>query len=94
MAYFAVEYGYAEEPDRLTEHRPAHQAFLRGLLDEGTLLAAGAYTDAPAGALLLLRADSAAAVGTILDADPFREKCLITERRIRAWSAAIGPWAS
>ncbi len=93
MPYFAVQYSYADEPEKVTQHRPAHRSFLRGLLDEGTLLAAGAYTDDPAGALLLLRADSADAVGAILDADPFRAQDLITHRTIRAWSAAIGPWA-
>ena len=94
MPYFAVQYNYADEPAKVAEHRPAHRAFLRGLLDEGTLLAAGAYTDDPAGALLLLRADSVEEVNAALDNDPFRRHALITDRTTRGWSAAIGPWAN
>ncbi len=93
MPFFAVHYTYADDPERVAEHRPAHRAFLQGLLDQGTLLAAGAYTDGPAAALLLFRADSTAAVEELLSGDPFRHRGLVTESRIRPWSAAIGPWA-
>ena len=93
MPYFAVHYAYADEPEQVAEHRPAHRAFLGGLLDHGALLAAGAYTDDPAGALLLFAADSTEAVREILSADPFQQRSLITDFAIRPWSAAIGPWA-
>jgi hypothetical protein len=94
MPYFAVLYTYADAPADLDAHRPAHRAFLRTLLDAGTMLAAGAYTDEPAGALLLFQADSADEVDTILAGDPFRAQGLVTGQVIRGWSAAIGPWAA
>ena len=62
MPVFAVHYRYVDQPAVVTEHRPAHRDFLRGLLDRGIVLAAGAYTDGPAAALLVFRADSAADV--------------------------------
>jgi len=93
MAVFAVEYRYADQPAAVTEHRPAHRAFLQNLLTKGFVLAAGAYIDQPAGALLVLRGDSAEDVATILDDDPFAHLGLITNRQIRPWSAAIGPWS-
>lgn len=93
MPYFAVQYTYADAPDEIHAHRPDHRAFLRELLGDGILLAAGAYTDEPPGALLLFESDSAEAIQSILQGDPFAQNALITEHTIRAWSAAIGPWA-
>lgn len=93
MPAFAVHYTYDEQSDARAEHLAAHRAFLRDLLDEGILLAGGAYRDEPPGALLLFRADTAADVGDILDRDPYRHEGLVAAREIRLWSAAIGPWA-
>ncbi len=93
MPYFAVQYTYADAPAGIAAHRPDHRAFLRGLLDDGTLLAAGAYTDEPPGALLLFNCDSVEAVESILRDDPFAHNALIIDHTIRGWSAAIGPWA-
>ncbi|MHA7132891.1 YciI family protein [Oerskovia turbata] len=96
MPIFAVTYTYADRPVVLDEHRPAHRAFLRGLLDAGTLLASGPLAqDAanPAGALLLVDAPDEATVTTTLDADPFARENVITRRAVRPWSPVIGPWA-
>ena len=57
MPVFAVHSSYADRPDGVTAHRPAHRAFLRELFDQGVVLAAGAYPQGPAGALLVFRAD-------------------------------------
>lgn len=48
---------------------------------------------APAGALLLLRADSAHAALRLLDADPFRGAGVIAARSAREWDPVIGPFA-
>jgi uncharacterized protein YciI len=93
MPVFAVQYRYVDRPAVVTEHRPAHRDFLRGLLDQGIVLAAGAYTDGPAGALLVFRADSAEAVERLLQDDPFRQLDLVEGYDIRAWGQAMGPWA-
>jgi uncharacterized protein YciI len=93
MPVFAVHYRYVDRPAEVTEHRPAHRDFLRGLLEQGTVLAAGAYTDAPAGALLVFRADTEREVARLLESDPFQRLGLVQDCQIRAWGQAMGPWA-
>jgi uncharacterized protein YciI len=93
MTVFAVHYRYVDEAAVVTEHRPAHREFLRGLLDRGIVLAAGAYTEGPAGALLVFRGDSAADIAKVLEADPFQQLGLVQDCQIRAWGQAMGPWA-
>lgn len=62
MPVFAVTYEYDERAGARDAVRPDHRAFLRGLNDEGVLLASGPLSGAPGpGALLLLRADDEAA---------------------------------
>jgi len=93
MPVFAVHYSYVDDPARVTEHRPAHRDFLRNLLEAGTVLAAGAYTAGPAGALLVFRGDSEEQIAQLLQADPFQQLGLVEDCTIRAWGQAMGPWA-
>ena len=93
MPVFAVQCQYVDQPDVVTEHRPAHRDFLRGLLDQGIVLAAGAYTDGPAGALLIFRGDSQEHIARILLDDPFQKLGLVQDCQIRTWGQAMGPWA-
>ena len=93
MPVFAVHYRYADDPDALAEHRPAHRQFLRELLDRGIVLAAGAYPEGPAGALLVFRADAEQDVARLLEADPYLAHGLIAGTEIREWTQAMGPWA-
>lgn len=87
---FRVEYRYdpalAAKRDEL---RPAHRAFLGELFDAGTILIAGPFTDGTGG-LFLVRGESAEAVGTLLDADPFAQAGLVAERRINPWTQIFG----
>jgi uncharacterized protein YciI len=92
MPVYAVHYSYADRPDEVTAHRPAHRAFLRGLFDNGVVLAAGAYPERPAGALLVFRANSTEHVARLLDEDPFRRHGLVTGCEIRTWGLAMAPW--
>jgi uncharacterized protein YciI len=93
MPVFAVQYSYVDEPDAVTQHRPAHRDFLRALLEQGVVLAAGAYTDGPAGALLIFRGNSQEHIAQILAEDPFQQLGLVQDCNIRAWGQAMGPWA-
>jgi len=96
MPIHAVTYVYPDRPADLDATRPEHRAFLRGLHEQGTLLASGplaATDDAPAGALLVLDADSPEAVLAILDEDPFARAGLVAGRTVRPWSPVIGDWA-
>ncbi len=93
MSLFAVHYSYVRDAPLLDQHRPAHRAFLRGLVGSG-LQAAGAFpgADEPA-ALLLVEAASSEAVAAMLDADPFLLHGAISERRIQLWDPPIGVFA-
>ena len=96
MTTFAVEYTYdvTRTADRDTL-RADHRTFLRGLLEEGTLLAAGPWLDnAAPGALLLVVAEGAEEAQRLLDDDPFHRAKLITHRNARAWNPVLGPFES
>ncbi|MDT0164435.1 YciI family protein [Actinotalea sp. AC32] len=109
MTSFAVRYTYADRPERLDAVRPEHRAFLRSLLEAGTLLASGPLVgpsteqaagedghegDAAPGALLLLRGRDVAEVLSVLDDDPFARESLVAHRSVRRWDPVIGPFAS
>jgi uncharacterized protein YciI len=101
MTTYAVTYVYADDAAALDAHRADHRAFLRGLHEAGTLRASGPQpavasgdgTTAPAGALLVVEADSPDAALGALDADPFRTHGLITERSACEWTVVIGGFA-
>lgn len=93
MPVFAVQYTYVDDPEVLTEHRPAHRDFLRNLLERGIVLAAGAYTEGPAGALLVFRGDTEQDIAALLAKDPFQQLGLVQDCQIRTWGQAMGPWA-
>lgn len=107
MTTFAITYTYDERTAARDELRPAHRAHLRGLHDDGVLLASGPLAPgalvveqgrtealhAAAGALLLVRADSAEEAVRLLDDDPFWTGGLISTRTARPWDPVIGPWA-
>lgn len=106
MPVFAVQYTYDDRAELRAQVRPAHRAFLRGLLDEGALLASGPFAGPtttagdgsvaeaePDGALLLVRAASTGAALERLALDPFAEHGLLAGVSARAWDPVLGPWA-
>jgi len=93
MTVFAVQYTYDDRAQRRDEVRPAHRAYLARLLDLGSLLASGPFgDDGPAGALLVVSAESGDEVADLLDADPFVREGLVAHRVVRAWTQVFGPW--
>ena len=93
MTVFAVQYAYDHRSSRRDEVRPEHRAYLGGLVDQGTLLASGPWSDGDPGALLLVSADSVADVDRLLDADPFVREGLVADRTVREWTPVFGPWS-
>lgn len=93
MPVFAVEYAYDDRAQERDAARPAHRAFLRELLQDGTLLASGPLTDG-SGALLVVVADDDDAALAVLDADPFRAAGLVRSRTARGWAPVLGPWSA
>lgn len=88
MSVFALNYTYGGPAEILAEHRPAHRAFLRELHERGVNLASGPLGDD--GALIVLRAESAADVERLLQDDPLVVHGAVTEHEIREWSVTIG----
>lgn len=90
---FAVQYHYVPGlSDQREVHRAAHREFLVSL--GPAMVAAGAYVDDPAAALLLVQSDSAGAVRDLLDGDPFKQHGLIASTDVHEWSCAIGERAA
>lgn len=89
---FAVHYIYdPQRAEDLARIRPAHRTFLRGLFDEGSLLASGPYASGEA--LIIVKADTADAALALLDADPLNEAGVIAQRSAHQWQPVISPWA-
>jgi uncharacterized protein len=92
-----VTYRYTDTPEQAekrAEVRPTHREYLRGLADQGLLLASGPYApDEPPGALLLYRADAKAAVEDAVAKDPFSTGGLVAEATITEWVPGTGPLA-
>jgi uncharacterized protein YciI len=92
MGTFAVTYAYtANSSAGRDEHRPHHVEFLQEQFDVGTLVKSGPFgpEEAP-GALLIIEADSKAAVEALMDQDPFYRNGLVAQRSIRQWNIVFG----
>ncbi len=98
MPVFAVHYTYDPAADQAQQrilYEPAHRGYIRELVSEGVVLAAGRYTDeSRPGALLIFRGDSADQVAGHLRIDPYVVHSLVTNADIREWTAALGQWAN
>ncbi|WP_068276408.1 YciI family protein [Aldersonia kunmingensis] len=93
MSLFTVHYTYAETTIAgRDEHRPAHRDWLRSLLDQGTVVSAGAYEDGT-GALILIEGTDTDSVRSLLDADPFVVEDLVDEIRVQRWQPALGAFS-
>lgn len=91
MTIYAVTYRYADNPEVIAQHRPAHRDYIATLLGEGGLIASGRTEggDTPS-ALLLFEADSVGEVEKLLDPDPFWTLGVIQKREIVEWILSSG----
>ena len=91
MPIYAVTYRYANQPEVIAEHRPAHREYIASLLSECGLIASGRTEggEIPS-ALLLFQADSVAEVEKVLDPDPFWTLGVIEKREIVEWILSSG----
>lgn len=90
MSIFAVEYIYGPEAEAArVEHRPQHREWLAALADAEVVLASGPYDDG-AGALLIFRAESEAAVQELVSQDPMTRGGGVTGMKISGWTPVIG----
>lgn len=86
---WAVFYKYGQDDssaERREILRPLHRNFLLELNSRGLLPAFSRFTDAgPAGALLIAKGESAAAVFDMLQNDPYQDQGLVLGVNIREW---------
>lgn len=73
MAKFVVLTTFASQELR-AQHRTEHRAYLKSLVDQGSLLLAGPFDDEESGGLLVFESESADAVRAMMEADPFQTK--------------------
>lgn len=90
MAIFAVQYTYIDDAELVQKHCPEHREFLTKKHEEGHVLLSGPKVAEPAGALVIVRGDSADEVGKLMDGDPFNNYGIITDRSITEWNVVIG----
>ncbi len=87
MALYALEYRYTD-PGIRARVRPQHLAYLRSLLEDGTLVMAGPWADG-SGALVLFHAEDDDQASSIVDADPYTVEGATTDRRLREWTVVL-----
>ncbi|WP_315092688.1 YciI family protein [uncultured Cellulomonas sp.] len=94
MPTYAVRYTYDERTDVRDLVRPEHRAYLSALVEHGTLLGSGPFTEGDPGALLVFRAESPEAVAAILADDPFVREGVVAHTDVRSWDVVLGPWSA
>jgi len=81
--------------DGWTQHLQSHIAFLRQMLEEGSLRASGPLPEAPVrGGFLIVKADTRAAVDALIARDPFSTEGLIDGLIIQEWDPLFGAFAA
>ena len=81
---YAASIEYSQDAAVVEAHRPAHRAYLTGLLDQGKLFASGPYADG-SGALIVYEADTPEEADAILKADPFHQAGVFLTWTVRPW---------
>ncbi len=88
MALFILTYGY-NETDQRAARRDDHVAYLKKLVADGALVAAGPYEDKTGGVILLRAEDKAAAEALVAD-DPYTRLDVTKDRWLREWQVTVG----
>ncbi|MBM3981728.1 MAG: hypothetical protein FJ304_15925 [Planctomycetes bacterium] len=83
MKYAAV-IEYSQDKVLVDAHRPAHRAYLTGLVEQNKLFASGPTEDGY-GALIIYEADSPDAVEALMKADPFFAAGVFLRWTVRPW---------
>jgi uncharacterized protein len=89
--HYLLSYEYVEDmAERRAPYREGHLALARAAHERGELIMAGAFSEGPAGAVLLFRGDGPAVVETFVDADPYAQNGLVTRRNVRPLNVVFG----
>ena len=82
---FAAVIEYIQDKAKVEAARPAHRAYLTGLVEKNQLVAAGPFEDGY-GALIVYEADSVEAVEALMKADPFHAAGVFVRWTVRPWN--------
>ena len=85
---YATSIQYLQDAAIVDAHRPAHRAYLTGLLEKGQLFASGPYADG-SGALIVYEADTPDAAEALLKADPFHAAGVFLTWTMRPWKVVF-----
>jgi uncharacterized protein YciI len=87
MSYFVLEYRYADM-DARARVRPDHLAYMRSLLQEGTVVLAGPVGDG-SGAMVVLAVDSEEEARRVVRDDPYTAAGVGVDHVLRPWNVVI-----
>jgi uncharacterized protein len=88
MALYAALFTYVADPERIDEVRPAHRAYLRSLLDEGSLHEAGRFGH-ERGGLIVYNVETESEARALLAADPFTTEGVISIDSVQEWKVIL-----
>lgn len=80
---------YVKDATKVSEIRPAHRAYLSGLLDAGKIVCAGPFLD-DFGALIVYEAETKEAAEELIRADPFNANGVFVRWDVRPWKTVFG----
>lgn len=81
---FAAIVEYTNEPERLTQLRPLHRAYLQDLLQQGRLVIAGPFSDGT-GALFVYEVPNEGEASRIAQNDPYAKAALFKNVVLKPW---------
>jgi uncharacterized protein len=89
MVWVTVETHYVEDRGKLTAARLRHREYLRGLVDEGQVVAGGPWADDSAG-FAIYRVEDRAELDRPLAEDPYTTEGAAASRTVHEWRVVVG----
>ena len=89
--HYALFYEYGSDHlQRRGDFRGEHLSLARQAEERGELVLAGAFSEAPYGALFVFDADEPAAIERFVMDDPYVKHGLVASWQIRPWTTVVG----
>ncbi|CAM3434117.1 YciI family protein [Kibdelosporangium persicum] len=92
MAWYTADVTYTTDRDKLAAVRPAHRDYLRGLAEQGIVVAAGPWAD-DLGGFVVYQVEDRDQLDAIIAEDPYTTEGVAAKRDVREWDIRMGKWA-
>ncbi len=89
MAVFVLELAFDRDEETRLAARPEHREYLKGLLDDGSLVMSGPLAG-DTGALLVYEAPDEAAAEALVAGDPYTRAGAVSRVSLREWTPVFG----